>query len=268
VIRWREAIAACILSTACAARIPPRPNGTATPDPSAIEAFTQATAICAGAKTLTGSLRLSGRAGADRIRGTLLAGLAAPASLRFEAVAPFGQPFFILGGRDNRATLFFPREHRVLADTAVSDILQRLLGLALSATDIRLILTGCLASPATPSNGRSWPSGWRAVALAAAASGGPPITAYLKTINGRPEVVAADHGAWRVDYANHQNGFPRSVRIRDAVDNGVDITAIIEQLEINTGIDETVFVVTVAPGAAPMSLEELKSVTPLREGRQ
>ena len=33
-------------------------------------------------------------------------------------------------------------------------------------------------------------------------------------MNGAPVVVAADHGPWRVDYANHLNGWPRTVRIR------------------------------------------------------
>ena len=114
------------------------------PDPTAIDAFTQATKPCAGLKTLTAELRLSGRAGGERIRGTLLAGLRAPAALRFEAVAPFGPPVFILAGRDNRATLLLPRDTRVLPDAAVAQLLERLTGLALAADDLRLILTGCL----------------------------------------------------------------------------------------------------------------------------
>ena len=73
------------------------------------------------ASTLTAELRLSGRAGDEKLRGTLHAGFAAPASLRVEALAPFGQPFFILAGRDNRATLLLPREDRVLRDAPVAE---------------------------------------------------------------------------------------------------------------------------------------------------
>jgi hypothetical protein len=222
---------------------------------------------------MTGELRLSGRAGSEKIRGTLHAGLAAPASVRFEAVAPFGQPFFILAGRDNRATLLLPREQRVLADAAVADLLERLTGLRLSANDLRLILTGCLAQSAVPSDGRSWSGGWRAVTLAAPTAApksdpqqatAPETTVYMKSINGVPLIVAADRGPWHIDYSNHQNGWPRSVRIRSADGGGIDISAALEQIEINTDIDEKAFVVDIPAGAAPMTLDHLRSVAPLK----
>jgi hypothetical protein len=267
-----------MLLGACAARAPARPAGPTTSDPAAIEAFTQATRQCTGLKTMTSELRLSGRAGSEKIRGTLHAGLAAPASVRFEAVAPFGQPFFILAGRDDRATLLLPRDQRVLADAAVADVLERLTGLRLTANDLRLILTGCLAEPAVPSNGRSWPGGWRAVTLTESKDPSKPepssfspqqataseVTVYMKTMNGVLLVVAADRGPWHIDYSNHQNGWPRRVRIRSASDVGIDITAALEQIEINTDIDEKAFVVDIPAGAAPMTLDHLRSVAPLR----
>ena len=82
---------------------------------------------------MTGALHLSGRAGAEKIRGTLHAGLEAPAAVRFEAIAPFGQPFFILAGRDNRASLLLPRDNRLLTDASVPALLERLTGLSLGA---------------------------------------------------------------------------------------------------------------------------------------
>ena len=257
-------LAACAASLAgCAARIPPRPSGTPAPDATAIDAFTTATTACAGIRTLTGELRLSGRAGTERIRGTLLAGLAAPASVRFEAVAPFGQPFFLLAGRDNRATLVLPRDGRVLADAAVPDVLERLTGLNLSASDLRLILTGCLTDDRQPTDGRRWPNGWQSVSLRPATAA-VRLTAYLRPVNGAPALVAADHGAWRVDYANHLNGFPRSVRLRSADSGEVDLTAAIAQLAINAGIDDRAFELTPPATAQPMTLDELRSVAPLR----
>jgi outer membrane biogenesis lipoprotein LolB len=270
-------LVAATLLGACAARAPARPAGPTTPDPTAIEAFTQATKQCIGLKTMTAELRLSGRAGSEKLRGTLHTGLAAPASVRFEAVAPFGQPFFILAGRDNRATLLLPREQRVLADAAVADVLEHITGLRLTANDLRLILSGCLAESAVPSDGRSWPGGWRAVTLTDSTASksepsssspqqatAPEMTAYMKTINGVPLVVAADRGPWHIDYSNHQNGWPRRVRIRSATNVGIDITATLEQIEINTEVDERAFVVDVPAGAAPMTLDHLRSVAPLR----
>jgi hypothetical protein len=248
----------------CAARVPPRPAGAATADPTAVDAFTQATAACKGLKTMTGALRLSGRAGTERLRGTLLTGLAAPASVRFEGVAPFGQPFFILAARDNRGTLFLPRDNRVLKDAAVPDVVGRLTGVTLSAPDLRFVLTGCLAEGVTATDGKSFPGGWQSVTLAGDGVN-VPMTAYLRTMNGTRVVVAADRGEWRLDYANHLSGFPRSVRIRSAEGGTIDLSAVVDELEINTGIDDKAFDVTVPPTAAPMTLDDLRAVAPLRE---
>jgi hypothetical protein len=264
----RVALAAGVVAlTACAARAPMRPGGTTVPDPSAVDAFVEATRSCAGLQTITTEIRLSGRAGGERMRGTLITGLAAPASLRFEAVAPFGPPIFILAGRDNRATLLLPRDNRVLVDTNVPDVLERLTGLSLAASDLRMILTGCLAEQPAPIDGRRWSNGWRSVTV------GNDLTAYVRDVGGRPSIVAADHGHWRIDYANHLNGWPRQVRLRSAqaatgatpAPATVDLTAALEQLEINTGIDEKAFVVTPPPGAMPITLEDLRAVAPLQD---
>ena len=66
---------------AARARCGPRDRG---PGSGAADAFVQATKPCAGLKTMTGALHLSGRAGAEKIRGTLHTGLEAPAAVRFE----------------------------------------------------------------------------------------------------------------------------------------------------------------------------------------
>lgn len=256
---WTALLCAITLS-ACAARVPPRPSGPESPDPTAIEAFRAATKACAGLQTVVAELRLSGRAGTEKLRGTLHTGFAAPASLRVEAIAPFGQPVFILAGRDNRATLLMPREDTALRDQPVAALLERLTGLSLSASDLRLILTGCLSDPAEPTNGRSFGSGWRAVTL------GSGIAAYLKDVNGAPVVVAADHGDWRVDYAQHLNGWPRQVRIR-SVSGEVDMSAALGEFELNTTLDPKAFEVDVPANAQVLTLDHLKSVMPLRAPR-
>jgi hypothetical protein len=227
------------------------------PHPPAVERFTAATEQCAGLTTFTAALRLSGRAGSERLRGTLLTGLAAPASVRFEAVAPFGQPFFILAGHNDRATLLLPRDDTVLADALVADLLERLTGLRLGALDLRLLLTACLALPAAPRTGLLYARDWQSVVV------GVQTTAFLRTIDGRPRIVAADDGAWRIDYAQYQNDWPREVRIRSATGD-VDMTAVLEDLAINTDIDPRAFEVAVPADASSITLEHLKSVVPLR----
>jgi outer membrane lipoprotein-sorting protein len=251
-------VAACAAAVAsCAARPPARPTGSATPDPTAETAFVDATKHCRGLRTLTAEVRLSGRAGDEKLRGTLHIGLAAPGSLRVEAVAPFGQPLFILAGRNNRATLLLPRDNNILKDAAVADVLDRLTGLSLSASDLRLLLTGCLSDPATPVNGRAFSRGWRAVDLATG------VVAYLRPVDGVSAVVAADHGEWRVDYATHRNGLPRQVRIR-TVSGAVDMTATLEQVQMNTEIEARAFEVEAPAGATAITVDHLRAVVPLR----
>jgi hypothetical protein len=252
--------------SACAARTPPRPAGTPTPDPTAIEAFNAATAACKGFRSIEGELSLSGRAGNERVRGRILTGLESGGAVRLEAVAPFGAPFFVLAGRAERATLVLPREHRVLTDTAVADVLERLTGLTLGADDLRLIVSGCLVDRAEPSDGRQWSGGWRAVTI------GPDRVAYLRVVNGQSVLTAADYGPWHVDYSAHAGGFPRVVRVRRALgpgspggDAAIDITARIEQLQVNTQINPRAWTVDVPSDADPMTLDELRSIAPLAE---
>ena len=255
-------VALAIALSACAARTPPRPAGTSGPDPTAVEAFTKATAACRGFRSLEGVLSLSGRAAGERIRGRVLAGLEAGGSVRLEGLAPFGAPIFILAGTAEKAALLLPREHRVLKETAVSAVLERLTGLALGADDLRLILSGCLADHPSPREGRQWPGGWQAVTLAA------DRLAYVRMQHGRPLVVAADYGPWHLDYSEHVSGFPRVVRVRRSPAQGggdatTDITARVGELQVNTTINPLAFVLEVPSDADPMTLDELRSVAPL-----
>ena len=256
-----SAILLAVLLSACATRLPPRPAGAPTPDPTAAEAFATATASCKGFRSIEGELSLSGRAGGERVRGRIITGLENGGLVRLEAVAPFGAPFFVLAGRNERATLVLPREHRVLKDTAVRDVLERITGLALGADDLRLILSGCLTDNAAPADGRQWGGGWKAVTIA------PDRVAYLRMQNGQPVLTAADYGAWHVDYSAHAGGFPRVVRVRrrDAAAEGIDITARIEQLAVNTPINPRAWDVEIPSDAEPMTLDELRSIAPLAE---
>jgi hypothetical protein len=120
-------------------------------------------------------------------------------------------------------------------------------------------MSGCLVDQASPSEGKQWPGGWRAVTI------GPERVAYLRVVNGQTVLAAADYGKWRVDYSEHASGFPRVVRVRRAGDNQIDITARIEQLEVNTQINPKAWAVDVPSDADPMTLDELRSIAPLAE---
>jgi hypothetical protein len=142
----------------------------------------------------------------------------------------------------------------------VSAVLERLTGLSLSADDLRMIVSGCLVESVAPADGRQFAGGWQAVTI------GPERVAYLRAVQGRPVLIAADYGAWRVDYSQHANGFPRVVRVRSARAGEIDITARVEQIEVNTQINPRAWVVDVPSDADPMTLDELRS--PLGEKGQ
>lgn len=244
-------------AAACAAKAPPRPIGAAIPDPSAPQLFTETTSHCRGLRTLTAVVELSGRAGDERLRGRLHAGFAAPQSVRLEGIAPFGPPVFILAGQENRATLLFPRENRLLPEAPVPAVLERLTGIDLDADDLRLVLSGCLVSEPVFSDGKAWPDGWKAVTLA------PDRVAYFRQVRDTWVVAGADLGPWRVDFADHLNGWPRTVRIRGA-EGQVDLTMRLQDLGINVDLPASAFAVAVPPDAERITLDDLRRVAPLR----
>jgi hypothetical protein len=244
-------------SAQCATRLPARPSGTPTDAPDAVDLFEKATAHCAGLKTLTAELGLSGHAGDERLRGRIIAGLRAGGDARLEGVAPFGPPVFILVSESEKATLLLPRDQRVLSSTTVSAVLERLTGLALGADDLRAALTACFGAGLKASEGRQWPGGWRSVRA------GTDLVVFLRERGGVWAVTAVDAGAWRADYADVLNAYPRTVRLRSS-DDRVDLTARMQQLEVNTAIEPAAFQVSIPADAAPLTLDELRNVAPLR----
>ena len=88
-------------------------------------------------------------------------------------------------------------------------------------------------------------------------------TVFLRQEAGAWQVAAVDGAGWRADYRLVQNGFPREVRLRSE-DGRVDLVASVQQLEVNTAIDAAAFDVEIPPGTDAMTLDELRSVAPLR----
>ena len=108
------------------------PSGPGAPAPDAADALAQATSACRGIRTLTAEIAVSGsgRRPADSAAGCS-AGLAAPASARLEAVAPFGPPLFIFVATDDDATLLLPRDDRVLEHGRPDEVLEAVAGVPL-----------------------------------------------------------------------------------------------------------------------------------------
>jgi hypothetical protein len=258
------------LAAACRPSLMRLPSGAATPvaPAEAAAALEQATSGCAAVRTLTAELSVNGSAGDRRLRGRLLGGVAAPASVRLEALAPFGQPIFIFVAINDQATLLLPRDERVLQGGRPDAVLEAVTGVPLAATDLETTLTGCAPQdPPPPSDARQFGDTW----IVIASSGGE---LYLRrgSPGGSWELVAATRnasaGRWRAEYAERQADVPRSIRVTsiDAAGNtgrAFDLRLTLSQVEINTPLPSEAFSVRVPPAAIPISLDELRASGPL-----
>jgi len=220
----------------------------------------QVSAACAGVRTLTAEIGLSGRAGRQRLRGRVVAGFARPASMRLEGVAPFGPPAFILVSRAESATLLLPRdEPRVLRGAPPEDILGALTGVALGPADLQAILTGCVVPSPQPVSARQHGNGWASIDL----SGG--TTLYLQpAAQNMWTLRAATRAGWRIEYPSWSGGFPQTVRLQSTqTDVNVDLTATLSQIETNKDLEDAAFTVDIPSDADPITLDDLRASGPL-----
>lgn len=262
------ALGAAACATAVSIRLPAGPWA---PDPLAAEAFQGASAGCRGVRTLTAEIAVRGRAGRAKIRGRVLAGFERGGALRLEAPAPFGAPVFILAARANRATLWLPRDRRVLRGAPVEAVLDAMTGLPRSSDDVLALITGCIAADFTPAGpGQSGPGGWMMLESA----GG--TRAFLARDGGAWRITAGQHdggaglGSWSVSYAGFSSGYPSSVIIRHepavgGSESAAALTLQVSQLETNVPIDTRAFDVAIPADAQPITLDELRQSGPLAD---
>lgn len=254
-----------LLLASCAPKSLTLPTGTATPL-SDSGALVEALDHCDGIGTVTAEIGLSGRAAGQRLRGTLHAGFAPPESLRLEAVAPFGGPFFLLAGRAGRATLLLPREDRVLRDAPAAEILDALAGLDQTPADLRAWIAGCPAAAGAVTDPSSYGPDW------VAADMGAGRRFWLSRISAPPgrawRLVAVSAESLTVEFAAHTGRQPGRIRIRRAESAGVaaiDVRLALRQVELGVNVPDAAFDVDVPAGAVPITIEELRGSGPLRD---
>lgn len=257
------AVALCA-AAACGARRPSLPEGAGAPFPGFTAAYGEATAECRSVRSLTASLRLSGRSGGQRLGGRIDVGLAAPSRVRLEGFPPVlygSRPYFVLVADAGRATLLLPRDARVLRDEPPDAIVDALAGVAIGPADLLSMLAGCGLGEGEVSGGRLFRNGW-----AAAERGG--ATVYLRPLDAGWRMAAATRGAMHVHYGDYVTGRPQAVRISTdaAGDARADITLRLSGAEWNVALDDRVFAVEVPPGTAPLTLEDLRAAGPMRAG--
>jgi outer membrane lipoprotein-sorting protein len=265
-MRRRWVLTALLLGgvTGCVGRSVTLPTGDGAPFSDYATAWQDATRGCRDVRTLSAELSISGRAGKQRLRGHVLAGLAAPDRIRLEAAAPFGPPIFILVADGTKTTLLLPRENRVLRGEAPAAILDALVGLELGPSDLLAIFSGCVTQDARAAGGRLFPSDWARIDL----SGG--AAAYLQ--RDRPTgwfVRAAAREALTISYDPGGRGTPAAVRLIADGSRGSasDLRIDLSQVAVNPQLGPEVFSVRVPADATPISLKELRETGPLGETR-
>ena len=263
-------VSRCILLavlSGCASTFPSLslPSGPGTPFPGYGPAFETAVSECRNVRTLDTLIRLRGRGGGMNISGRVLAGLAAPASLRLVWLAPFGPPGFVFVARPGEATLWLTREARVLTDVPAADMLESLTGVALAPEDLRAVLTGCLVPEPRPTAGRSYGD-----LVAVDLQGG--AVAYLRRIGGEHHLVAGTRDRLQIEYGEFRRHIPRRVRVlSDELVAGsreplTDLTATLFEPDVNVDIPDEAFVLSdddIPDDVMPMTLDDLRRVSPL-----
>jgi hypothetical protein len=261
-LRASIALAAAIATSSCAAPLLKLPSGSGVPSADAAAVVAQALATCQGVRTLTAEAAVSGEVGGRRMRARLVVGVAEPSSAYIEAPAPFGSPIFLFAARGEDATLFLPRDRRVLEHGRPADVLGAVAGVPLAPADLRAALTGC-ATRADPGAARRLDDRWRVIP-------GADELFFHRDRDADPwRLVAVVHHdpapEWRAEYRDFLNNLPRTIRLISSVAHRFDLRLALSQVEVNVPLEAETFRVQVPDGTAPITLQELRDLGPLAE---
>ncbi|HXE80597.1 MAG TPA: hypothetical protein VNK41_07610 [Vicinamibacterales bacterium] len=257
-------IVALVLLAAAAGCAKPRlqlPSGSSAPLANPAAVLDEAFGHCAGLRSVSLVISLSGRAGREKLRGRLIAGLARPESIRLDAVAPFGAPAFILAASGRDSVLLLPRDDRVLLGAPPHQILEALAGVDVRPGDLLAFLGGCPASAPVPASARAFGTEWAAFDLEDGA------VAYVRRVPAW-RAAAVVRPRLRVVFEEWSNTHPAQVRLHNTNAErgaGFDLLLKLSQVETNVALPPDAFAVDVPPDAEPITLEELRRAGPMRD---
>ena len=260
-----QALAAVVLATAvlsaCARPALQLPSGPAEPLADPTPVLEAALGHCAGIRTLTAEVSLSGRAGRQKLRGRLLTGLAEPASIRLEGLAPFGAPMFILAASPSQSVLLLPRDDRVLRNEPPPEILAALAGIRIEPDDLRAYMAGCPGDAPAIAGARRFGESWVAVDLP------DEGVAYLRHTEAW-RLVAVERSGLRVVFEQWSANQPGRIRLQSTESGGAsafDLSLRLSQVERNVDLPANAFTVDVPDDTLPITLEELRQAGPMRD---
>jgi hypothetical protein len=250
----RRAAAAAWLAVAAAACghaifVPPAGPGTAT-DASA--AWAVATAPCRAAQSYSGNLRISGRAGSQRIWHLDVETAVTPRQIYMGATFS-RQPIFILAGTTSEATLWLRPEQRVVKGPA-GDIIEAILGLSMPPDRLLSLLTGCGTRIYDVTSAQSF-GGLLAIQT-------PDARVYVERQGTVWRTRAAEAEGFRVEFSWTAAALPGKLWIRSTPgrEPAASLDLSVSDASATDPIPSSVFTPpSGAAGADPMTLEELRS---------
>ena len=255
----------CIAVTSCAPKGPialPSDPGTPLQDFAAIHA--QLSSMCAGVRTMTAEIRLSGRAGDENVGGTVVAGFERPASMLLQGAGPLlVGTVFTLAARGGRATLVLHRDSAILRDEAPEAVLEAMAGVALAPADLQAVFTGCVLPAPRAVSGTLHANGMASIDIETIEAPRRTAKLFLRRSGSQWQLRSAQRDRWQIDYERWSGSFPQTVALI-ARQPSVNIRAALSQIETNTPIDPAAFTVDVKKDLTPITLEELREAGPLR----
>lgn len=256
VVRCALAFAAATLA-ACAPKAEIAwPTGAPVPSAESVAEFDRAAGACRAVESATAEVAVSGRLGRERVRGRLLLGADRAGRLRVEALAPFGEPVFVLSAKEGRATLLLPRQGRVLLDAPAGEVLDALAGLRVEPADLHAMLAGCVAA-GEPREGTAI-GPYSLVRLDDRARA---AVLDSRIVSGE---ISSPGAPLRVGYAEFgADGRPRLLRIRRGAPTTVDLQLRLSGVEVGVPLDARALAVTVPADVRSMTLDELRRASPL-----
>ncbi len=260
-----RALASILLLAAagCAPNLVTMPAGAGAPAPDAPATWAAARADCEAVRLFSAALHISGRVARSRIRGggSVDAAFTADNRLRLEAVGPFNRRVFVVGGTADAATIVFYADDGAHVLTApAADILEAVAGLRWTPREMLDVVDGCLVADGSFAGARRF-DGTLAVDT-------PDGTALLRETDGRWRIIGGQRGDIVVTYDRFGNGRPGWVHLEStparvpAVSLSMDLTL----FGINLDVPASAFHVEPPPGAAPMTLADLRASGPLGGG--
>ncbi len=247
-----------LVASGCAARVFTPPAGPAVPFAEAPQVWEQVTAPCRDAQRYVAQLRVQGWVGSrdQRIAQTLNGAVTRGDDVYLE-LQVVTATVFQMAGQAGQSTIVFPRDERFLT-APTRDIVSALTGLRWGGRELLDVLSGCVASPAGVVTGERVGSSLR-IALS------PTTHVWLRERDGAWHLWAAQVEGWLVEYQMFSGRWPSTVHVTATGPTPLDLRFTVSQVNVNVDLPPTTFIATVPSHFQPITLEDLRSIGPLRD---